>query len=52
MRSEFDVNLTSQLSFRSAIRKRVEQGWTDVEYSLQICDVNIRFAFPGSMNKA
>ena len=28
MRSEFDVNLTSQLSFRSNIRKWVAQSWT------------------------
>ena len=45
MRSEFEVNLTSQLSFRCDIRKRVEQSSTPANYLLQICDFNIRFAF-------
>ena len=42
MRSEFDMNLTSQPSFRSDIRKCVEQSWTAANNLLQICDVNIR----------
>ena len=54
MRSEFDVNLTSQPSFRSDICKWVEQSWTAAKNSLRICAVNIRiaFAFAGSMNRA
>ena len=54
MRSEFDVNLTSQLSFRSDIRKWVERSWTAANIRCEFCDVNIRFAFAfaGSMNRA
>ena len=54
MRSEFDVNLTSQPSFRSDIRKWVEQSCPAANFSLRICDVNIRiaFAFTESMNQA
>ena len=54
MRSEFDVNLTSQPSFRSDIRKWVEQSWTAANFLLRICDVDIRIASAsaGSMNRA
>ena len=40
-----DMNLTSQPSFRSNIRKWFEQRATAANYSLWICDVNIRFTF-------
>ena len=54
MRCAFDMNLTSQPCFRCDIRKRVEHNSTAANYSLQICDVDIRFAFTfaGSMNRA
>ena len=54
MQSEFDVNLTSQPSFRSNIRKWVKQSSTAANYPLRIYDVNIRFAFAfaGGMNRA
>ena len=52
MRCEFDVNLTSQPALRSDIRKWVEQSWTAANYLLRICDINIRFAFARSMNRA
>ena len=42
IQSEFDVNLTSQPSFYSDIRKWVEQSWTAANYPLRIFDVNIR----------
>ena len=42
----------SQLSFRSTIRKWVKQSWTAANYLLQTCEVNICFAFEGSMNRA
>ena len=51
MRCEFGVNLTTQLCFRCDIRKRVEHNLTLANYLLQICDVNIYFAFAGSMNR-
>ena len=51
---ECEVNLTSQPSFRSNIRKWVERSSTAANFSLRICDVNIRIAFAlaGSMNRA
>ena len=54
MRSEFYVNLTSQLSFRSDIHKWVERSWTTANIRCDFCDNNIRFAFAfaGSMNRA
>ena len=51
MRCEFGVNLTTQLCFRCDIRMRVEHNSTLANYLLQICDVNIYFAFAGSMNR-
>ena len=39
MQSEFDVNLTSQPSFRSDIRKWVAQSCPAANYSLRMCDV-------------
>ena len=45
MRSKFDVNLTSQINFRSDIPKWVEQSWTAANYLLWSRDVNICFAF-------
>ena len=54
MRSVFDMNLLSNPSFHSDIRKWVEHSWTAANYLLGHCDVNIRFAFAfaGSMNRA
>ena len=54
MRSEFDVNGTSQPSFSSDIRKWVEQSSTAAIFSLRSYDVDIRiaFAFAGSTNRA
>ena len=54
MRSKFDVNLMSQLSFHSECLAKVGHSSTPANYLLQMCDVNIRiaFAFAESMPRA
>ena len=53
IRSEFDMNLTSQPSFRSDIRNWVEHDSTQCEFRCELfCNICIIFAFAGSMNRA
>ena len=51
MQCEFDVNLITELCFRCDVGRRVEHNTTAANYSVRICDVNIRSAFAGNMNR-
>ena len=51
MRCELDMNLLSQLFAAIFARELSMYNSTAANYSLRICDVIIRIAFAGSMNR-